>query len=197
MANIIDNLIAEHRRLEGLVRLLERQSTLRDAQAAANSALVVDALYYLTQFPDVNHHALENRIIGKLLEKNALAHELGSELSAQHATLALHGHELIQDIESLMRDENMSRELLEFRIRLYAERLRHNMAFEELTIFPIATRHLESDEWSAILQASPIRSADPLFQTPVHERFVQLHHVIAAEAGCSCQGAATNRRSHP
>jgi len=197
MANIIDNLIAEHRRLEGLVRLLERQSTLRDAQAAANSALVVDALYYLTQFPDVNHHALENRIIGKLLEKNALAHELGSELSAQHAALALHGHELIQDIESLMRDENMSRELLEFRIRLYAERLRHNMAFEELAIFPIATRHLESDEWAAIWQASPIRSADPLFQTPVHKRFVQLHHVIAAEADCGCQAAATIRRSQP
>ena len=187
MASIIDNLIAEHRRLDRLVRLLERQSMLRDAQAAENSALLVDTLYYLTRFPDVNHHALENRIIGKLLEKKALANELGSELSAQHATLALQGHELSQDLEAMTRDENMSRELLEFRIRLYAERLRHNMAFEELTIFPIATCHLDSGDWSSILQASPIRSADPLFQTPVHERFVQLHRVIAIEADCGCQ----------
>lgn len=184
--SIIDNLIAEHRRLERLVRLLERQSLLRDAQAAANAALLVDALYYLTRFPDVNHHALEDRIIGKLLEKKALAHELGSELSAQHETLAFQGHELIQDLESMVRDENMSRELLEFRIRLYAERLRHNMAVEELTMFPVATRHLDSGDWSAILQANPARSADPLFQTPVHERFVQLHRVIAAEADCGC-----------
>lgn len=72
MTSIIDNLIAEHRRLERLVRLLERQSMLRDAQAAANAALLVDALYYLTRFPDVNHHALEDRIIGKVLEKKAL-----------------------------------------------------------------------------------------------------------------------------
>src|SRR5690349_7967089 len=102
MASIIDNLIAEHRRLERLLRLLERQSVLRDAQATANSALLVDALYYLTRFPDVNHHALEDRIIGKLLKKKALPDELGSELSAQHATLALQGHEVIQDLESMV-----------------------------------------------------------------------------------------------
>lgn len=187
MVSIIDNLSAEHRRLDRLVRLLERQSMLRNAPAAANAALLVDALYYLTRFPDVNHHALEDRIVGKLLEKKVLPHELGSELSAQHATLARQGHELIQDLESMIRDENMSGELLEFRIRLYAERLRHNMALEELTMFPVATRDLDSDDWSSILQASPHRSADPLFQTPVHERFVQLHRVIANEANCGCR----------
>lgn len=87
----------------------------------------------------------------------------------------------------VMRNENMSRELLEFGVRLYAERLRHNMAVEELTMFPIATHHLDSDDWSSILQSHPQRSADPLFQSPVHERFVQLHRVIAAEADCGCK----------
>lgn len=187
MANIIDNLIAEHRRLEQLVRLLGRQSMLRDDQAPANGALLVDALYYLTRFPDVNHHALEDRIIRRLLERQMLAPELGAELSAQHATLARQGHDLIQDLESMVRDDNMSGELLESRIRLYAERLRHNMAVEELTLFPVATRHLDTGDWSSILQASPTRSADPLFHTPVHERFLQLHRVIASEADCGCQ----------
>lgn len=185
MASIVDNLIAEHRRLEQLVRLLSRQSML--GPAAANGALLVDALYYLTRFPDVNHHALEDRIISKLLEKQVLPSELGTELSAQHATLARQGHELIQDLESMVRDDNMSEELLEFRIRLYAERLRHNMVVEELTLFPAATRHLDTGDWSSILQASPTQSADPLFHTPVHERFVQLHRVIANEADCGCQ----------
>jgi hypothetical protein len=54
------------------------------------------------------------------------------------------------------------------------------MAVEKLTMFPIATRHLDSDDWSSILRASPHRSADPLFQTPVPERFVQLDRVIAS-----------------
>lgn len=187
MASIIDHLIAEHQRLGQLVRLLERRSALSDTQAAGNGALLVDTLYYLTRFPDVNHHALEDRIIGKLLEKKVLAQELGSELSAQHATLARQGHELIQDLESMMRDENMSGALLEFRIRLYAERLRHNMAVEELALFPVATRQLDSGDWSAIVRDTPHRSADPLFHTPVHERFTQLHRVIATEADCACQ----------
>jgi hypothetical protein len=61
------------------------------------------------------------------------------------------------------------------------------MAVEELTMFPIAARHLDSTDWSSIVRASPHRSADPLFQSPVHERFVQLQRVIATEADCGCR----------
>jgi hemerythrin-like domain-containing protein len=193
MASIIDNLQVEHGRFERLVKLLERQSLFEDGAVSANIALLVDALYYLTRYPDVNHHALEDRIIGKLIQKKAMSAELGDEMTAQHAILARQGHELIQDIEAMIRGENMSSELLERHVRLYAERLRHNMAIEELTLFPIATRHLDDDDWSAISQAAPRQSADPLFQTPVHERFMQLHRVIAAEAECGCGEAGIQR----
>ncbi|WP_458025717.1 hypothetical protein [Paraburkholderia caledonica] len=43
----------------------------------------------------MNHHALKDRIIARLLERKVLVHELRGELPAQHATLNLQGHELI------------------------------------------------------------------------------------------------------
>ena len=42
----------------------------------------------------------------------------------------------------------MSRELVADNICLYVERLRHNMAFEELVLFPSADRHLDGQDWS-------------------------------------------------
>lgn len=185
MTIIIDNLRAEHGKLERLLRLFDGKPIVADAPTSSKTALLVDALYYLTRFPDVNHHVLENRIVERLLEKHAFPPELAEEIEAQHAaTLVYEGHELLQELESLLRDENMSIEWVDLQPRLYGERLRHNMVFEELTLFPRALATLNSTDWHAIAGEGPEVGADPLFQTPVHERFSQLHRVIVREAGC-------------
>lgn len=180
MQRVVARLLAEHDQLAGLVRLLDRQPSLVADPAAPNIALLVDALSYLTQFPDVSHHALEDRIGERLSARGALDASISNELSAQHATLAHQGRDLLRDLESAARDEAMPRELLQSNIRLYAERLRHNMAVEELTLFPAALQCLSDDDWSAI--AGDI-AADPLFRTPVEERFADLRRVIEAESG--------------
>ncbi|WP_353557944.1 hemerythrin domain-containing protein [Paraburkholderia terrae] len=161
MACIIDNLRAEHGTLEQLIRLLDgRQIVFGDA-SPEKTALLVDALYYLTRFPDVNHHVIENRIVEKLLEKRALPAALRSEVEAQHATLVREGHELLQALESMVREENMSSEWIDLHLRLYGERLRHNMAMEELMLFPMALVHLEPQDWDAIARTRPEPAADP------------------------------------
>lgn len=187
MASIIDNLRAEHGELEHLIRLFDGQLTAVSRASPTKTALLVDALYYLTRFPDVNHHVLENRIVEKLLEKRALPSGLGSEIEAQHATLVREGHELLQALESMIREENMSSEWIDLHLRLYSERLRHNMAMEEVMLFPMALAHLGPEDWDAIARTGPVPAADPLFHTPVHERFTQLHQVIAREADCGCE----------
>lgn len=181
--DIIDNLRAEHGKLERLIRLFDGEPIVAYVPTSSKTALLVDALYYLTHFPDINHHVLENRIAERLLEKHAFPQGLGNEIETQHATLINEGHELLQALESLLRDENMSNEGVDLQLRLYGERLRHNMVFEELTLFPRAIAILDSADWHAIAAAGPDAGADPLFQTPVHERFAQLHSVIVGEAG--------------
>ena len=189
MSDVIDRLVAEHLNLDQLVRLLERQPSLLADPQAPNVNLLVDVLYYLTRFPDVSHHAIEDRIAARLLRTRGLQPELVAEIEAQHAVLATQGHDLLRDLESATREEIVSRELLEANIRLYAERLRHNMKVEELTLFPAAVRHLDGDDWLAIRTASLPSLRDPLFVTPVEQRFAELRSVIADESDCGCEPA--------
>lgn len=163
------------------MQLLNGERSLRTDPGAPNIALLVDALYYLTRFPDVAHHAIEDRIAEKLRGKNALSGEIAREIEAQHVTVILQGHEVLQDLEAVAREENMSQELVEIHVHLYAERLRHNMIVEELTLFPAAARHLYDDDWHAIELVDAGGQLDPLFEGRVDERFAQLHRVITAE----------------
>jgi hemerythrin-like domain-containing protein len=108
---------------------------------------------------------------------------------AQHATLVRQGRKLLQDLESTVREENMSQELVEIHIRDYAQLLRHNMAVEEAILFPASVRHLHEDDFRAPALLDVHGQPDPLFQTPVDARFAQLRRVIASEAGCGCGDA--------
>lgn len=183
MHAFIDTLLGEHRDLHRLVDLLGRQPSLPDDPAAPNVGLLVDALYYLTRFPDVTHHAVEDRIAERLLARGALDPGLCAEIETQHARLAQLGLDLMRDLEGAMRRESMPTELVSSNIRLYAERLRHNMAFEELVLFPPASRLLDERDWEAIAPSAQRVEPDPLFHSTVHERFAELRRAIEVESG--------------
>lgn len=182
MRAIIEKLHTEHVRLAGLVRLLNLHSCQRTDATAPNIGLLVDVLCYLTRFPDLAHHVIEDLMVEKLLAKKALAVELGQEIETQHQILIRDGRDLLRDLESAVRSENMSQELVDNRIRIYAERLRHNMVIEELTLFPAAEKNLNDEDWSEIENAGAYGQSDPLFEGGVDERFAQLYRVITAEA---------------
>ena len=118
------------------------------------------------------HDAIEDRIIEKLRGKNALSGEIAREIEAQHVTLISQGHELLQGLEAVAREENMSQERVEIHVRFYAERLRHNMTVEELMLFPAAVRYLDDDDWHVIELVDVGGQPCPLFEGTVDERFV-------------------------
>ena len=184
---VLDNLLADHENLGRLVALLDRQPSLQASAMSPNIGLLVDVLFYLTRFPDVMHHPLEDRIVERLLARGALDPQLGAELEAQHARIARQGQDLMRDLEGAVREESMSTDLLATNIRLYAERLRHNIAFEELALFPVASRALQPEDWEAIAASTGPDSPDPLFDAQVQDRFVGLHRAIAQEANCGCE----------
>jgi hemerythrin-like domain-containing protein len=186
MRTVIEKLHTEHVRLARLVRLLDGQSSLRTDATAPNIALLVDALFYLTRFPDVTHHTIEDRMVEKLLARKALSIEVGREIEEQHATLIRDGRDLLRDLESAARGENMSQELVDIHVRLYAERLRHNMVVEELMLFPAAERSLSDEDWGAIEDKEAQGQSDPLFDGQVAEQFAGLYRVVAAEANAIC-----------
>lgn len=189
MHSILDTLVAQHRDLSRLIALLDRQPSLEPDPQAPHVGLLVDVLVYLTNFPDVTHHPLEDQMAERLVARGKLEPDLCAELEAQHARLAQQGADLLRDMEGAMRRESMSLELVALNSRLYAERLRHNIAFEELVLFPRAEKWLDSDDWSAIAP-SYAAPADPLFSSAVDKRFTELRRIISAEANCGCEASA-------
>ena len=188
MHSILETLMAEHRDLRRLVALLDLQPSLKADTAAPNAGLLIDALFYLTRFPDVTHHTVEDRIAERLLARQALDAGHCAEIEAQHARLARQGLDLMRDLEGAMREESVPSELVALSIRLYGERLRHNMAFEELVLFPAAAGSLQDDDWQAIGACAERDAPDPLFGSDVQQRFAELRRVISAESGCGCDG---------
>jgi len=182
MHSVLLQLRTEHRDMGSLLTLLRRQRSLLADPFASNIGLLVDALYYLTSFPDVTHHPLEDRIAERLLHKRAIDPDRVQELEAQHVRLGRQGLDLLRDLEGAAREESMSRELVADNICLYVERLRHNMAFEELVLFPAADRHLDHQDWRAIEVAAVRTAPDPLFDPQVQQRFRELRDAIALEA---------------
>ncbi|EIM93806.1 hypothetical protein WQE_47219 [Paraburkholderia hospita] len=55
----------------------------------------------------------------------------------------------------MVREENMSSEWIDLHLRLYGERLRHNMAMDEMTLFPMALDHLGREDWDANARIGP------------------------------------------
>ena len=181
MHPLLDSLLAQHGDMARLIGLLERQPSLEPDPDAPHVGLLVDVMVYLTHFPDVSHHPLEDRIAERLLARRALDGDLCRELEAQHARLAQQGPDLLRDMEGAMRKETVPLELVALNSRLYAERLRHNIAFEELVLFPQADRSLDAKDWEAIA-ASYAPASDPLFSGEVDQRFERLRQAIAAQA---------------
>lgn len=197
MTPTLARLHAEHANLERLVRLLDGHASAPATPPFGDLGVVVDTVYYLTHFPDVSHHPLEDRIVEQLRGRQVLPPGFADEIEAQHATLAHQGDALMRDLESAARGETLSWEIVSPNLRLYAERLRHNMAVEELILFPTAQRVLGDADWQHI-DAAIDTALDPLFGARVDERFRQLHATIAAQAHCGCditpgQAAAQER----
>lgn len=190
MKALVTKLELEHRNLDKLAGLLSRfpasLSTLPPAPADIN--LLVDVLSYLTEFPDVYHHPVEDRIVDALRAKKALPSDLAEEIERQHRVLARQGQDLMRDLESAAREETVSWVQLPLEIRLYAERLRHNMVVEELALFPLAVTALDSADEQEIGTLRSTASPDPLFVDNAMSRFADLHRIIAKEAGCGCFG---------
>lgn len=192
MAHTLERLHADHANLGRLVRLLDGRASVPEQPAFGDIGVLADTLYYLTHFPDVSHHPVEDRIVEQLRQYRVLPSGFADEIEAQHATLAGQGDALMRDLESVARGETLSWEIIAPNLRLYAERLRHNMAVEELILFPMARRILQDADWRHI-DAAVGTVRDPLFPGPVEDRFRQLHEAIAVEAQCGCDDALPRR----
>ncbi len=183
MSNQIRRWKAEHADFVRLLGILNSQIGLFHEKAEANYELMLDIVYYLTQFPDRFHHPREDIAFGKLAERDPSTRIRVRELAGEHRVIASAGRKLVEQLDAILAGAILERESVTVNAATYVAYYRQHMAGEEADLFPRVEGVLSDEDWKAVGDAITAE-ADPLFGGKVEQRFQQLHRqiMLAAEA---------------
>jgi hemerythrin-like domain-containing protein len=189
---VIDILRQEHRNIEKLLLVLERELDVFARGERPDYEVVHAVIAYFQVYPDAYHHPLEDRVFEKLkLRDSAAAAKIG-DLAADHRRGAEHLRRVAHAVENVLADRELLRRTVNDIIRDFIQRERRHMAMEEQVFFPAAINALEPADWAEIASRLTDQS-DPLFSEVVEERFevvrrhsLQLEQEAEAERSTHC-----------
>ena len=175
---------AEHANFATLLDLLEGQLDLFHKGEKPDYELMLDIMFYMTDYSDVLHHPKEDLAFARIKEREVNARPLVDELTEQHARLKEFGDALVRALDDIVNGSITSRERVEVPGRAYIADFRSHMLKEETAILPLAAKLLRDRDWAAI-DAAIRHIDDPLFGKNVEERYAALRRQIAREAQLS------------
>jgi hemerythrin-like domain-containing protein len=184
---IIDSLRQEHRNIEKLLLVLERELKVFARGEKPDYEVIQAVIAYFQVYPDVYHHPPENLVFEKLKARDSMAAANIGDLEAAHRSGSDRLRRVARAIDSVLADRLLLRQTVEDIIRDFIEQERHHIAMEEHEFFPAAVRALQPQDWAEIASKLTDRR-DPLFSEFVEERFedvrrhiMQLEHEAEAE----------------
>ena len=185
MSDPIQKLRAEHANMARLLDLLESQIGLFHDGAQTDYELMLDIVYYLTNFPDQFHHRIEDAAFAKLAERDPSVRAEVNRLLGEHQVLAASGKQLLERLEAVVNGTVTTREAIEVPAATYVSFYRHHLNREEVDLFSRAERLFGAEDWRAVGSAVD-RATDPLFGSQVEQRYLTLRKQIEAMGADAC-----------
>jgi len=178
---IIDLLRQEHRNIEKLLLVLERELAVFARGDRPDYEVLQAVIAYFQVYPDVYHHPLENLVFERLKALDPTAVENIGDLAGEHRIGSERLRRVAQAIESVLADRELLRQDISDIIRDFIEHERRHIAMEDRDFFPAAVRVLQPQDWADITLRSTDQK-DPLFSEVVEERFDAVRgHIIQLE----------------
>jgi len=193
MAYIIEMLRQEHRNIEKLLRVLDRELSVFDRGGRPDYVIVLAAIDYFKDYPDSCHHPKEDFIFERLKVRDAAAAAEIGDLEAEHLEGAKRLRRVAQTIEAVLNDQDLVRSAVSNTIHEFIDRERIHMMMEERIVFPAALKALRASDWAEIALKLADRE-DPLSQPGLEDKFSKLRRKILeledeAEAGRRTAGS--------
>jgi hemerythrin-like domain-containing protein len=170
MTYIVELLRQEHRNIEKLLHILERELSLLDRGDRPNYELVVAIIDYFKDYPDTCHHPKEDM-------RNPAAAANIRDLHTEHEEGASRLRRAAQAVERVLGDQDLLRETVDEIIRDFIERERQHMNMEEQIFFPTALEALQPKDWADIALRLADRR-DPLNGPDLDQKFGVLRRKI-------------------
>ncbi len=176
MTQIIGILRDEHRNIEKLLRVLERELSVFNRAERPDYHVVQSVIEYFQDYPDCCHHPKEDMIFEKLKARDpATAASIG-DLEAEHGKGSKRLGRVARTVEGVLADREILRQTVDAIIRDFIDQERQHMAMEERVLFPAAVRVLLPQDWAEI-RSRLIARKDPL-DTALEAKYRLLRHLI-------------------
>ena len=177
MTYVVEVLRQEHRNIEKLLRVLERELSVFDRGDRPNYEVVVGIIDYFKDYPDSCHHPKEDMIFDKLKSRDPAATAKIGDLPAEHEEGASRLRRAAQAVERVLSDQDLLRETVDEIIRDFIDHERQHMKMEEQIFFPAALNALRPKDWADVALKLADRH-DPLSEPDLEQKFNMLRRKI-------------------
>jgi hemerythrin-like domain-containing protein len=184
---IIERLSREHRNIEMLLAILEREIEIFNRGGRPDWEVIRAIISYFELYPEVYHHPQEDLVFAKLRIRDPAAAAKVGNLALEHQEGAERLRRLAQAVDSVLVDREILRQNVDKIARDFIELERRHVMMEDRDFFPAALKALEPQDWTEI-SSSLTSHEDPLLSEPAEEifdalraRILQLEHEAEAE----------------
>ena len=178
---IIERLSQEHRNIERLLAVLERELAVFDRGERPDYEVIRAVISYFEVYPEVYHHPQEDLVFARLRSRDPVAAAKVGDLAGEHQKGAERLHRVVHAVENVLADGELLRSAVVTIVRDFIAQERHHMMMEGRDFFPAALKALKPQDWTEIAVAVTGHK-DPLFSDVTEARFDALRaHILRLE----------------
>jgi hemerythrin-like domain-containing protein len=163
---IIERLSQEHRNMEKLLAILERELQVFVRGYRPDYKVIS----YLELYPEVYHHPQEDFVFAKLKIRDPAAAAKVDDLAREHQRGAERLRRVAHAVDSVLAGHEILRQNVDTIVRDFIEHERRHIMMEDRDFFPAALKALEPQDWTEIASALT-NPEDPLFSEAAEETF--------------------------
>jgi hemerythrin-like domain-containing protein len=147
MTELIEILREDHRNIETLLLVLERELNIFDRAEQPHYEVAQAIIDYFRDYPDRCHHPKEDAVFAKLKTCDPAAAASVGDLEAEHLKGAKRLRLVARAVESVLSEQEVLRQTVDDIVRDFIEKERRHM---EMELFPTAAKALLSEDWAEI-----------------------------------------------
>ena len=177
MSNIIQILLEEHRNIDKLLLVLERELDVFGRSEEPDYEIFQAVIQYFQDYPENCHHPKEDMVFEKLKARDAAAADRIGDAEADHRVETLRLRRLVEAVEDILAGREFLRQTFHDVVHEFIAHQRQHMDKEERLLFPAAIKGLRPEDWADI-DARLNDRKDPLFNGVIETKFQALQRTI-------------------
>lgn len=183
MHDPIQQLVDDHINISIVHRHLRSQmGAFQESVNAENLGLLMDITDYLKNYPECQHHAIEDRIynIMRLRITNKPLIRLLDTIEVQHSHLRILSQRFQSGLQAIANDQVVSKDIIVADYNDYLSLYEDHIHNENSHLLPIIENYLTEDELACIGEEM-LATQDPLFSARKAEAYINLFAQITQE----------------